>query len=129
MQIREQGRRIQLIRSEYDPTVKRSRQTVITTLPRYGGTTSIPQDVRELLSSEEANHVESWLARREQDAQARGLAASVTLGSASLHRIADGLAAGHGSAKEIAAIETAITTLRKELRARKRHDKRAAASS
>ncbi|MDG3940090.1 hypothetical protein L5C25_32770 [Pseudomonas aeruginosa] len=37
MQIREQGRKIQCIRTVYDKAIGRGRQTVIATLARYTG--------------------------------------------------------------------------------------------
>ncbi|MCY3452687.1 hypothetical protein [Citrobacter freundii] len=39
MQIREQGRKIQCIRTVYDKAIGRGRQTVIATLARYRGLT------------------------------------------------------------------------------------------
>lgn len=65
MQIREQGRKVQCIRSVYDPAVQRSHQKVIATFPRY--TTTMPTTGLEELTDQERLTLENWLAaKREQ---------------------------------------------------------------
>lgn len=65
MQIREQGRKVQCIRSVYDSAVQRSHQKVIATFLRY--TTTMPTTGLDELTDQERQTLENWLAaKREQ---------------------------------------------------------------
>lgn len=67
MQIRIQGRRIQCIRSEYDPSIKRCRQRVVAFLPSWAssikdGDTS----VLSALTDDERQELIQWLGERQE---------------------------------------------------------------
>lgn len=65
MQIREQGRKVQCIRSMYDPAVQRSHQKVVAAFPRF--TTSMPATGLDELTDLERTELKNWLAaKREQ---------------------------------------------------------------
>ncbi|KNM36433.1 hypothetical protein AEU92_03915, partial [Salmonella enterica subsp. enterica serovar Berta] len=64
MQIREQGRKIQCIRTVYDKTIGRGRQTVIATLARY--TTEMPSTGLDELTEAERETLAEWLAKRRE---------------------------------------------------------------
>ena len=59
MQIRIQGQRIQCIRSEYDPAIKRSRQTVVTSFHRW--LKEPPAESLELLTDEEKTELAEFM--------------------------------------------------------------------
>lgn len=63
MQFREQGRKIQCIRSAYDSTRKRSFQKVICTFDRWMGT--IPSEGLEALTDLERNDLDVWFRTRQ----------------------------------------------------------------
>lgn len=67
MQIREQGRKIQCIRSVYDPAVQRSHQKVVAALPRY--TTAMPTTGLDELTDLERTELENWLAAKRDQYQ------------------------------------------------------------
>jgi hypothetical protein len=67
MQIREQGRKIQCIRSVYDPAVQRSHQKVIATFTRY--TTTMPTTGLDELTDQERAELEKWLAAKRDQYQ------------------------------------------------------------
>ncbi|RMX08135.1 hypothetical protein D8I35_03150 [Corticibacter populi] len=65
MQIREQGRKIQFIRSTYDPGHKRSSGKVVATCLKY--MTSLPAAEAEKLTEEERTQAEEFFKQREQE--------------------------------------------------------------
>ncbi|EBR9138308.1 hypothetical protein V6S45_24125 (plasmid) [Escherichia coli] len=67
MQIREQGRKIQCIRTVYDKAIGRGRQTVIATLARY--TTEMPTTGLDELTEAERETLAEWLAKRREASQ------------------------------------------------------------
>lgn len=67
MQIREQGRKVQCIRSVYDPAVQRSHQKVVASFPRY--TTDMPTSGLDALTDEERQTLENWLAAKRDQHQ------------------------------------------------------------
>ena len=60
MQIREQGKKIQCIRSTYDPTIKRSRQTVVASFSRWAD--KLPSAELAALTDDERAEVSAWWA-------------------------------------------------------------------
>lgn len=68
MQIREQGRKVQCIRSEYDAVIGRSRQKVVATFPRY--TQTMPATGLDELTDKERQTLEDWLAEKREQSQA-----------------------------------------------------------
>lgn len=67
MQIREQGLKIQCIRTVYDKAIGRGRQTVIATLARY--TTEMPTTGLDELTEAERETLAEWLAKRREASQ------------------------------------------------------------
>ncbi|THT98394.1 hypothetical protein E9531_14360 [Lampropedia puyangensis] len=65
MQIREQGRKIQFIRSEYQPELKRSTSKVITSCAKYA--TALSEEELELLTPEERAQAKAYFEKRQQD--------------------------------------------------------------
>ena len=66
MQFREQARKLQLIRSTYDPAAKRSHQKVVVSLPRW--TREMPSDeVLRDLTAEERQELADYLAARKAE--------------------------------------------------------------
>lgn len=58
MQIRERRRVIQLIRTEYDPSIKRGREKVISSFQRFGQPTD---ETRSALTEAENKQLDEWL--------------------------------------------------------------------
>lgn len=67
MQIREQGRKVQCIRSEYDPSIRRSRQKVVATLARW--THTMPTEGLDELTDDERKTLADWLAAKQDQSQ------------------------------------------------------------
>ncbi|HYI72705.1 MAG TPA: hypothetical protein VEX87_23320 [Skermanella sp.] len=63
MQFRERRRVIQVIRTTYDPAVKRGRSEVVGKIDKDAP--AIPEKLRKSCSAEELAEIESWLAERE----------------------------------------------------------------
>ena len=70
MQFREQGKKIQCIRSTYDPISKRSRQKLVVTFDR--DMDKLPSMEITILTETERNEFESWFNER-QEAKAERL--------------------------------------------------------
>jgi hypothetical protein len=64
MRIKEKGQRLQLLRTEYVPEIKRGRDIMIGSLSKYAG--SVPDDVRELLTADELEKLETYLTQRRE---------------------------------------------------------------
>lgn len=94
MQIRVQGQKIQCIRSTYDPQIKRSRQSVVATLPRWAD--KMPSDGCgvENLTEAELAELQAWLDAKAADREANDLAYSVRYASTRIAEIADYVASG-----------------------------------
>lgn len=68
MQFREQGKKIQCIRSTYDPASKRSYQKVVASFNRWAD--SLPSDELKGLTEAERAELVEWFAARQAKAQA-----------------------------------------------------------
>ena len=68
MQFREQGKKIQCIRSTYDPATKRSYQKVVASFNRWAD--SLPSDGLEGLTEAERAELVEWFAAKQAKAQA-----------------------------------------------------------
>ena len=68
MQFREQGKKIQCIRSTYDPATKRSHQKVVASFNRWAD--SLPSDGLEGLTEAERAELVEWFAAKQAKAQA-----------------------------------------------------------
>ncbi len=69
MQIREQGRKIQCIRTVYDKAIGRGRQVVVATLPRWSTSLMPSEDGLAQLNDAEREQLEAFLAQRRADAE------------------------------------------------------------
>lgn len=86
MQFREQGRKVQCIRSTYDPATKRSHQKVIASIDRY--VSVAPGDVLELLDAQEQSDLAAWLKARQERQDASHRATALRLAGYSLDSLA-----------------------------------------
>lgn len=68
MQIREQGRKIQCIRTVYDKGIGRGRQVVVATLPRWGSAAPA-DDVLAKLTDTEREQLTDFLAKRREESE------------------------------------------------------------
>lgn len=115
MQIREQGRQIQCIRSTYDKDKGRSRQKVVATLKRWEKT--LPTEGIDELTEAERQELAAWLAEREDKSQADSRGYAVVAAAASINRISAALSAGvEATPEQAAATWKALVELGKVLR-------------
>ncbi len=120
MQIRVQGQKIQCIRSVYDSEIKRSRQSVVATLPRWAD--KMPSDgfgVENLTESERAE-LQAWLDAKRADREANDLTYGVRYAHSRIAEIADYVASGKAddvlSADQAARIWESIGKLQAAMR-------------
>lgn len=69
MQFREQGRKVQCIRSTYDPATKRSYQKVIASFSRWADT--LPSDEVADLTEDERGELAAWFDARQAEKENR----------------------------------------------------------
>ena len=116
MQFREQGKKIQCIRSTYDPATKRSHQKVVASFNRWAD--SLPSDGLEGLTEAERAELVEWFAAKQAKAQASrqqwkvGDAPRALSDLAEAIRAADALDAAH-AAKIWAGMADVAKALRK----------------
>lgn len=119
MQIREQGRQLQCIRTEYIPEKKRTVGRVVAKQERYLST--ITDEVRQQLTSEEVDELESYLSKRQEKQSVDNLKSSLSHVEYSIRRatealsvdvVAEGLS-DDGAAKIYAAVDGLVKALRK----------------
>lgn len=116
MQIREQGRKVQCIRSEYDATIGRSRQKVVATFARY--TTSMPAEGLEKLTDAELKTLEAWLSAKQEQHQSANRRYAARSADTWLNEFAAALANGDATmtAEHAAAIWKGLSAAAKALR-------------
>lgn len=90
MQIREKGRKILCIRTEYRPEQKRT--VGITVASMNSGLSTIPEDVCQQLTKEEVDQLEKWLSDRKQFKADDRLRMSLSTVKYAVGRTADALA-------------------------------------
>lgn len=86
MQIRIQGNRIQCIRSEYDPTIKRSRQSVVTSFNRW--LIEPPAESLELLTDDEKKELADFMEPIARRMEAASIQTSLRFCSSSIREAA-----------------------------------------
>lgn len=69
MQIREQGRKYQCIRTVYDKALGRGRQVVVASIPRWSTSLMPSEDGLSKLTEAEREQLEAFLAERRADAE------------------------------------------------------------
>jgi len=117
MQIRTQGRKIQCIRSEYDPEIKRSRQKVVATLHSWAD--RMPSEGLEVLTDEERAQLTEYLAKKAAERAERDTAFALLTLDRSVERLAGAVEKGGDgelSAEVAARTWTAIQRLQKALK-------------
>ena len=90
MQIREKGKKILCIRTEYRPEQKR---TVGVTVASFSsGKSTVPEEVCQQLTKEEVDQLKNWLSERKESQTADRLKQSLLAAKFTVGRAADALA-------------------------------------
>jgi hypothetical protein len=132
MQIREQGKQVQLIRSPYDSTKKRCVQKVVHTFKQRYSYSS--DDVNRYLSAEqvadlsddEKKTLSDWLKAKTDKTTADDRKYSISYADSHISKAADAISSDGVSAEQAAKIWEAMTTLSKALK-KSGHPRRASA--
>lgn len=115
MQIREKGRKVLCIKTEYIPEKKRTIGKTVASQDKYLSTAS--ESVRQHLSKDEVDELNNWLSEREKKANVDSLKLSLSTINYSLSKAAEGLDEGIQVSEEKAqAIYAAVDRLQKSLR-------------
>ena len=89
MQIREKGRKVLCIRTEYVPEKKRTFGRTVASQPSYMSTVS--EKVRQQISKEEVDELKEWLSRREEKRDADRLKTALSTVALWMGEAADAL--------------------------------------
>lgn len=122
MQIREQGRQVQLIRSPYDPVKKRCTQKVVATFKQHYSYSSV--DINKYLSAEqlliltddEKKTLSDWLINKSTAIASGDRSHIISAADRSIGRIADAILADGIPAYQAAKIYEAMDKLAKALK-------------
>ena len=103
MQIRVQGKKIQCIRSEYDPEIKRSRQKVVAAIDRW--TDKMPSAGLDALTDDERAQLSAWLDQKRAEKAEESTAVTLRTLDWSVSRLAGAVERGgeEGLTPEVAA--------------------------
>lgn len=115
MQFREQGKKIQCIRSSYDPAVKRSHQTVVAAFDRYAD--AVPSaDVVDLTEGER-QELDAWFDQRQASRAASMSQYRASSGGQTLNDLAKAISAADSmTAEQAAALWLGLAAVAKSLR-------------
>lgn len=122
MQIRTQGKQVQLIRSPYDPIKKRCTQKVIATFPVYENYDSLnlhdhlSAEHINLLSADEVVAVTTWLTTRVAKADAFSRERSIREAGANICKTADAISSDGIDFEGAQKIYLALDMLKKALK-------------
>ena len=120
MQLREKGRRILILRSEYVPEKKRTIARTVGSISR--GQTTVPEDVRSKLTENEAADVQEQLRQRSEKRSAETARLNVKWMGKDIERLAESVEDDQGAEalddKSAQAAYAAIDRLQKALRKR-----------
>lgn len=105
MQIREQGKRIQCIRATYDPSIKRSRQTVVASFSRWAD--KLPSAELAALTDDERAEVSAWWAEYRRKSESSLMLYTVRSMARTLAAQADALTAAAAAVTELPALTVA----------------------
>lgn len=105
MQIREQGKKIQCIRSVYDSTIKRSRQTVVASFSRWAD--KLPSAELTALTDEERAELSTWWAEYRRKGESSLMLYTVRNMARTLATQADALTAAATAVTELPALTVA----------------------
>lgn len=89
MQIREKGKKLLFIRTEYKPELKRT--VGVTFASQEIGLSTIDDEVRHQLTKEEVDQLEKWLSSRTEKQSVDNASSSLSIAHISVRRIADSL--------------------------------------
>ncbi len=115
MQFREQGKKIQCIRSTYDPATKRSHQAVIASFDRWAD--KLPSDELEGLTDAERQELAGWFASHRAQKIGRLNAYKARTGGETLTDLADAIrSAGTLTDEQAAALWCGLDAVAKALK-------------
>lgn len=115
MQFREQGKKIQCIRSTYDPASKRSHQKVVATFDRWAD--KLPSAGLEELTDAERQQLAAWFDARQSAKAERMNQYRASVGGQTLADLADAIrAAGTLTDDQAAAVWRGLADVAKALR-------------
>ena len=118
MQIREQGKKIQLIRTHYVKEKKRTEGKVFDSFDKY--LSAIPEDIRRQLNNEEVEQLESYLSKRAEKLSVESSKYYLSATSENIRRAVNALSVDEVAAtltlEKAAAIYAAMDELRKALK-------------
>lgn len=115
MQFREQGKKIQCIRSSYDPAAKRSHQKVVAAFDRYSD--KVPSDDVIDLTEEEQQELAVWFGQRQASRVASRSQYRVRSGGQTLDDLAQAISAAESlTAEQAAAVWHGLAEVAKALR-------------
>lgn len=115
MQFREQGRKVQCIRSTYDPAVKRSHQKVIAAFDRWAE--ELPSSELEALTDAERKELAAWFEARQAKRSATRQRWQIQDAPRTLSGLAEAIRAAEAlSNEQAAAIWTGLSLVGKALR-------------
>jgi hypothetical protein len=89
MQIREKGKKILCIRTEYKPDLKRT--IGVTVASQNIGLSTVSEEVRQQLTKEEVDQLEKWLSSRTESQSVDGAKSSLSVAHYSVRRIANSM--------------------------------------
>lgn len=115
MQFREQGKKIQCIRSTYDPASKRSHQKVVGAFDRWAD--NLPSVGLEALTDTERQQLAAWFDARQSAKAERMSQYQVSIGGQTLADLADAIqAAGTLAEDQAASVWRGLADVAKALR-------------
>lgn len=89
MQIREKGKKVLCIKTEYKPDLKRT--VGVTVASQEIGLSTVSNEVRQLLSKEDVDQLEKWLSDRTKNRSVVSASSSLSIAHISVRRIAESL--------------------------------------
>lgn len=89
MQIREKGKKVLCIKTEYKPDLKRT--VGVTVASQEIGLSTVSDEARRLLSKEDVDQLEKWLSDRTKNRSVASASNSLSIAHISVRRIAESL--------------------------------------
>lgn len=114
MQFREQGKKVQCIRSSYDQASKRSHQKVIATFDRQAD--KISSECLSLLTAVEQQELNKWFAARQLVTAEKKIKAQACSGAQTLADLAKAITAERLTAEQASDIWRGLAAVAKSLR-------------
>ncbi|MBZ0106198.1 MAG: hypothetical protein K8H84_11265 [Sulfuricella denitrificans] len=116
MQIRIQSNKVQLIRSSYDSTLKRSTGRVIVSFSKWSDG-RLSDEQRALLSDDEKSTLDKWLSAQRIKREQTSMELAIRLADWQLSELVNAIQAGSVSADQANAIWSGMAKIHKKLRA------------